>query len=265
MSDTETVVETTASDNVIMEIVIGTYERFLLGYNLELESEKFSLKQSFSEHSHLQSVRCIASNNKLLASGSIDERIQLYNMKTRKGLGTLIQHNGTVTSLEFYDSYLISSSEDKTICIWSTKNWQCIKTLSGHKYAVNSISIHPSGKLALSVSRDKTLRTWNLIKGRSAYITNIKKVAELVRWSPDGSHFLVAFRNTIDVYSVESAAVVQTIDFKQKICDLTFIKDEIFAVGGESEDIHFYNMKSGELIHTFNAHKCRVKALECVL
>ncbi|XP_035224318.1 p21-activated protein kinase-interacting protein 1-like, partial [Stegodyphus dumicola] len=131
-------------------------------------------------------------------------------------------------------------------------------------YAVNSISIHPSGKLALSVSKDKTLRTWNLIKGRSAYITNIKKVAELVRWSPDGSHFLVAFRNAIDVYSVESAAVVQTIDFKQKICDLTFIKDEIIAVGGESEDIRFYDVKSGELIHTFNAHKSRVKALECV-
>lgn len=41
--------------------------------------------------------------------------------------------------------------------------------------SVNCISIHPSGKMALSVSKDKTLRTWNLIKGRSAYVTNMKK------------------------------------------------------------------------------------------
>lgn len=30
------------------------------------------------------------------------------------------------------------------------------------------------GKLLLSVSRDKTLYTWNLVKGRPAFITNIK-------------------------------------------------------------------------------------------
>ena len=40
---------------------------------------------------------------------------------------------------------------------------------------VNCISIHPTGKMALSVSKDMTLRTWNLIKGRSAYVTNLTK------------------------------------------------------------------------------------------
>ena len=40
---------------------------------------------------------------------------------------------------------------------------------------MNAVTIHPSGKLALSVSKDKTLRTWNLLKGRAAYTTNIKK------------------------------------------------------------------------------------------
>ena len=39
---------------------------------------------------------------------------------------------------------------------------------------MTGLAVHPSGKLALSVSKDKSLRTWNLIKGRKAYITNIK-------------------------------------------------------------------------------------------
>jgi WD40 repeat protein len=40
---------------------------------------------------------------------------------------------------------------------------------------VLSLSVHPSGKLALTVGQDKTLRTWNLITGKSAYISNIKR------------------------------------------------------------------------------------------
>ena len=44
-----------------------------------------------------------------------------------------------------------------------------------HRGAVSAISVHPSGKMALSVGRDKTLRTWNLMTGKAAYITNIKQ------------------------------------------------------------------------------------------
>jgi len=48
------------------------------------------------------------------------------------------------------------------------------------------ISIHPSGKLALSIGKDRKLITWNLIKGRSAYVTNIKEIASVVKWSLSG-------------------------------------------------------------------------------
>jgi len=40
---------------------------------------------------------------------------------------------------------------------------------------VYSVAIHPSGKLALSAGKDKTLRTWNLMTAKAAYVTNIKE------------------------------------------------------------------------------------------
>lgn len=52
---------------------------------------------------------------------------------------------------------------------------KCEKTLRGHRGGVVGLAVHPSGKLALSVGRDGTLRTWNLIKGRKAYITKLKR------------------------------------------------------------------------------------------
>ena len=38
--------------------------------------------------------------------------------------------------------------------------------------AINDLAVHPTGKLALSVGRDKELRIWNLMAGRCAYITH---------------------------------------------------------------------------------------------
>ena len=71
-----------------------------------------------------------------------------------------------------------------------------------HSNGVNDVSIHPSGKLALSVGRDRKLITWNLIKGRSAYVTNVKEIADFVQWSPEGTHYVVGFHKRVDVYEV---------------------------------------------------------------
>jgi protein MAK11 len=73
---------------------------------------------------------------------------------------------------------------------------------------VAALSVHPSGKLALSVgAADRSLKTWNLIKGRSGFITNLHGTGDAVAWSPDGGYYAVSVANRIDVYSVQTAKV----------------------------------------------------------
>ncbi|KAG6381767.1 hypothetical protein JVT61DRAFT_373 [Boletus reticuloceps] len=45
----------------------------------------------------------------------------------------------------------------------------------GHKGRVNSVAIHPSGKVALSVGHDKTLRMWDLMRGKGSASTKLGK------------------------------------------------------------------------------------------
>ena len=216
-----------------MELVVGTYEEFLIGYSLQKEKvnffkifnlilkicyfsqqNKLKLHQSFTSHAHCGSIRCIVGSSKYLASGSIDEVIHVINMKHRVDTGTLISHTGTITALEFLRSaYLFSASEDGNICIWNTKKqWECEKILRGHQEAVTSMSIHSSGKLMISVSKDKTLRTWNLIKGRCAYILNLKSVAHQVLWSPSCIYFAIVFDYRIDVYNLATGGILCSIE-----------------------------------------------------
>lgn len=150
--------------------------------------------QTFALHSHAGSVRAVASSGKLLASGSADDRIIVYDMQNRKELCMLTHHNGTVSCLQFTDncSHLISGSQDGVLSIIRTGSWQVEKLWeNAHKgSAIIDMALHSSGKLLLTLGADCTLRTWNLVKGRQAYAINLNskckdpKNLQQIEWSP---------------------------------------------------------------------------------
>lgn len=54
------------------------------------------------------------------------------------------------------------------MAIFHARDWTVLRVLKGHKGRVNSVGIHPSGKVALSVGIDKTLRMWDLMRGKGS-------------------------------------------------------------------------------------------------
>lgn len=90
-----------------IEVIVGTYEEFLLGYKVEQvslfsrdsrdfrnyislvvrilqEEDDAKLYQSFAVHAHTASVRTVDTRGRFLASGGADDRIFVYDMKTRQ-------------------------------------------------------------------------------------------------------------------------------------------------------------------------------------
>lgn len=83
---------------------------------------------------------------------------------------------GSITHLSFPSrSHLLSASEDGTLCLFHARDWAVLRTLKGHKGRVNSVGVHPSGKVALSVGKDRTLRMWDLMRGKGSASTKIYK------------------------------------------------------------------------------------------
>jgi len=113
----------------------------------------------------------------------------------------LVPSVGSITCLSFASrTHLISASEDGTIALYHTRDWTVPAVLKGHKGRVNSVAVHPTGKLALSVGKDRALRMWDLMRGKPGASTLLGKEGELVRWSIDGSQFAVQTGNIIDIY-----------------------------------------------------------------
>ncbi|MEQ2284046.1 p21-activated protein kinase-interacting protein 1-like protein [Ameca splendens] len=249
-----------------LELVAGSYEQITFGYRVKTGENEWTAKADFTHHAHTASITAVAASERFVVTGSKDETIQLYDMKKRTEHGALLHHEGTITCLEFSGtSHLLSGGEDGLLCVWSTKTWECMKTIRAHKGHVTSLSVHPSGKLALSVGADKTLRTWNLINGRSAFIKNIKHNAHIVRWSPDGDRFAVVVNDKIDIYKLETASVTGTITNPKRISSVKFLNNSILVVAGDDETVRFCDMGKAKWVCEFKAHETRVKALDSLI
>ncbi|XP_077371772.1 p21-activated protein kinase-interacting protein 1-like isoform X3 [Festucalex cinctus] len=211
----------------------------------------------------MASVSAVAASNRFVVTGSKDETMLLYDMDKKVEHGALLHHDGSITCLEFYGAtHLLSGGEDGLLCVWSTKKWECLKSIKAHKGHVTSLSVHPSGKLALTVGTDKTLRTWNLITGRSAFIKNIKQNAHIVRWSPDGNKYVVVSHDKLDLYDLQTASLTSTLKNPKRISAINFLNNSILAVAGDDEIVRLCDVAKEKWVCEFKAHETRVKAVE---
>ena len=93
--------------------------------------------------SHSNSIPCLSysPDYKYLASGSIDQTINIYSTEPYELIATLIGHTHFVSSLSFSadGKYLASASLDKTVRIWTLNDWKLFKVLKGHNKQVHSV------------------------------------------------------------------------------------------------------------------------------
>jgi len=251
----------------MISIIAGCYEEQVLGYVVKQEGDTIKAERKFGEHSHRGCVKCIAPGPLYIASGSIDETICVYDIESNTEVCTLQGHVGTVNALSFAnDGTLVSCSDDGNICIWEVGEPACLlKTLKGHKGAVTSVSIHPSGKIAMSTSvKDGSVRTWNLLAGRSLYVKNMRSSikAELVRWSSDGSKFILVSDSKIAIYSLESTKCCVEFPLSSPVLTLEYLPGyDVFAAGDGKGFISFFTASQSQQIHKFKAHSARIKSL----
>lgn len=235
-------------------------------------------------------MKSVSAAGRLLASGGTDDKIVVHDMKSRIESRVLLNHEGTVNSVAFSEcgTHLFSGGSDGTFCATRTGNWQTEKSWpKAHKgiqitrpsssdflylrflvrfsgSAITCIAIHPSNKLALTIGDDKTLRTWNLIKGRQAYVTNLNSKGTAhpisVVWSPKGEHFSLTGYKDVSVWTIANAGIERVLECGNKSVCMTWISEDSAFVGLENGKILLFDLSS-ENKYEFEAHTQRVKCL----
>merc|ERR1712080_743454 len=149
-----------------------------------------------------------------------------------------------------------------SIAVLRMGSWQVEKTLYKHSAGITAMAVHPTDKLCFTAGKDKKLITWNLVKARPAFITNIKGIAEFITVSPDGSRYAVGVHRRVDIYSIESAGVEYTIDLKSRPNCLVFLDSDTVAVGGEDSQAQIHSLIEKSLLKSWEAHKTRIRVMQ---
>ena len=135
----------------------------LLGQEPELQ-----IPRNRVAHDKAVSSVAYSPDGKTLASGSSDNTIKLWDVKTGKEQATLEGHTDAVFSVAYSPDgkTLASGSVDKTIKLWDVATGKEQATLKGHTEAVISVAYSPDGKTLASGSRDKTIKLWDVKTGK---------------------------------------------------------------------------------------------------
>lgn len=221
------------------------------------------MKTVLACEAHVGCVKCstVSESGKWLVTGGTDETIRIFDLNTRLEFGALHRHKGTISCVEFFaDSHLLSGGEDGKIFLWSCDKWVCSSKLKGHEGSVLGLSVHPSGRVALSIGADKTLKLWDLTTGRLALSTDLDQVCRLVAWNPSGTSYVLVSDSSIAVYNTEGA-MTRNIKPQSKVLSVSFITDILLGSGGEDGNVRVLDVESGECVQELTGHKTRIRGM----
>ena len=193
----------------------------------EPEIEGLDSNLVFGFHVSVGSMKAIAvsESGKYMICGGMDERIRIFDVGANRAIGELSGHTGCVTSLQFVgDKFIVSGSEDNNVAIWRVQDWMCVHILGGHKGSINDLAVHPSGKLALSVSKDNTMKLWNLVQGRCAFTRRLHGPADKVQWSNDGEMYLLVVGSELQIYAAsDNNTCISSVKMGSRINQAKFV------------------------------------------
>jgi WD40 repeat protein len=81
-----------------------------------------------------------------------------------------------------------SGSGDKTVRLWDAATGAALQTLEGHSNLVTSVAFSPDGKLVASGSYDKTVRLWDAVTGAVLQTLKIGIVINNLLFSTSGQY-----------------------------------------------------------------------------
>ena len=145
-------------------------------------------------------------------------------------------------------------------------------TMKGHKGRINGLCVHPSGKVAISVGKDKALRLWNLMAGRKASANKLGEGSILrlcdfdrleafdVKWNVAGDQYTILFDRRVVIYNM-NAEPLTTIEHHVRIHCMEYfnhpVHGETLLAGTDDKLIRIHSVSDGKVWQELRGHRAR--------
>ncbi|EPS72043.1 hypothetical protein M569_02713, partial [Genlisea aurea] len=176
-------------------------------------------------------------------------------------------HSGPIHSATFspYGDFILSSSSDSTVRLWSTKlnaNLVCYK---GHNYPVWDVQFSPVGHYFASASHDRTARVWSMdriqpLRIMAGHLSDV----DCVQWHANCNYIATGSSDkTVRLWDVQSGECVRIfIGHRSMILCLAMSPDgRYMASGDEDGTVMMWDLATGRCISPLVGHNSCIWSL----
>jgi len=206
-------------------------------------------------------------DGKIIASGSLDATVKLWDTATGKELRTLIGHTSLVSTLAFSPDgkILASGGVDFAIRTWDVLTGKQLKVFQQHANGVTAVAFTPDGKTILSGSEDQTIRAWDVDTGNPLRTYGTEKSFDIdasgapinrplaiktLAIAPDGKSVAASTKDgQIMVLDVQTFATLRSFSTeKTAVNSLAFTPDGKYLTAVSDLSINVFDAGTGAVI-----------------
>ncbi|KAG2316689.1 hypothetical protein Bca52824_019811 [Brassica carinata] len=199
--------------------------------------------------------------------GESDSNDQNVGPNGRRNYTLLLGHSGPVYSATFSPpgDFVLSSSADTTIRLWSTQlnaNLVCYK---GHNYPVWDVQFSPFGHYFASCSHDRTARIWSMdrvqpLRIMAGHLSDV----DCVQWHPNCNYIATGSSDkTVRLWDVQTGECARIfIGHRSMVLSLAMSPDgRYMASGDEDGTIMMWDLSTARCITPLMGHNSCVWSL----
>ncbi len=158
---------------------------------------------------------------------------------------------------------IATGSEDKSVKLWDAATGRDLRTLSGHGESIYHIRFAAGGQALTTISYDQTIRFWDLQTGRTARTATFQARWPLfgAGLSPDGN--ILATRNPDDTITLQTPATGRILQklTPGPFRPATFSPDSRTLATGHEDGVTLWEVRSGRKVRTFQSPRQASRAL----
>ncbi len=221
----------------------------------------------YTYHGHTNRVTTVAwsPNGKYIASGSLDQTVQVWSANAGDHFHPVIYHGHSAGVLAVAwspdSSRVVSGSIDKTVQVWNAMRGEQTALYHGHTDIVNTVAWSPDGKYIATGAADNTVRVWDAETGAQVYVyrghqANVNALA----WSPDSREIASgASDNTVQILDATTGKLRFTYQgHSSTVSAVSWSPDGRFIASGSwDKTVQVWNAASGALLYTYDGYNVK--------